>query len=454
MGYQFFMMMIPFILSPYLARVFGPENIGRTSFISNINNYFILFASLGVSVYGNREIAFVRNDKKKLSQIFMDIFFVHFIVGSIIFVIYLFFCFYYKNDQILYLISSLNILATIVDISWFYAGIEKFKITIFRNVLMKVCCIILIFLFVHSHLDIGLYLFINASTLLIGQLLTWIALTQYITFVKPDHRKILYHLKQMIILFVPIVAMNIYHQMDKTLLGIMSTNAELGFYVYAERIIAIPVALFSVVSTVMMPRISHVTHQKQYEQQNQYINIMFKLNIFLSIGSFFGLLAISHIFVELFFGIDFYKVSDIVKCLSLTLPIIGFSNVIGNGYLLPNKKDNIWILSLVVGGIVNLVADMFLIRYWYALGAAWGTVLAELSVLIVQFILCKNNFDWKVVFKYVFRNIISGIVMFLIVYQILFHGETWQFLILSVSIGFIVYAFLSFLISKILNKEV
>ena len=125
-----------------------------------------------------------------------------------------------------------------------------------------------------------------------------------------------------------------------------------------------------------------------------------------------------------------------------------------NGYLLPNKKDNIWILSLVVGGIVNLVADMFLIRYWYALGAAWGTVLAELSVLIVQFILCKNNFDWKVVFKYVFRNIISGIVMFLIVYQILFHGETWQFLTLSVCIGFIVYTFVSFLISKILNKEI
>lgn len=93
MGYQFFMMIIPFILSPYLARVFGPENIGRTSFISNINNYFILFASLGISVYGNREIAFVRNDKKKLSQIFMDIFFVHFIVGSLIFVIYLFFLF-------------------------------------------------------------------------------------------------------------------------------------------------------------------------------------------------------------------------------------------------------------------------------------------------------------------------------------------------------------------------
>ena len=113
-------------------------------------------------------------------------------------------------------------------------------------------------------------------------------------------------------------------------------------------------------------------------------------------------------------------------------------------YFVNSLKDNIWILSLVVGGIVNLVADMFLIRYWYALGAAWGTVLAELSVLIVQFILCKNNFEWKVVFKYVFRNIISGIVMFLIVYQILFYGENWQFLILSVSIGFVIYTFLSF----------
>lgn len=108
--------------------------------------------------------------------------------------------------------------------------------------------------------------------------------------------------------------------------------------------------------------------------------------------------------------------------MSLSLPIIGFSNVIGNGYLLPNKKDNIWILSLVAGGIVNLVADMFLIRYWYALGAAWGTVLAELFVLIVQFILCKNNFDWKVVFKYIFINSFSGIIMFLIIYQIVYDG--------------------------------
>ena len=73
--YQILTIIIPLITTPYLSRVLGAENIGIYSFTISITTYFILFGSLGVAMYGQREIAYVQNDIKKRSKIFFEIFF-------------------------------------------------------------------------------------------------------------------------------------------------------------------------------------------------------------------------------------------------------------------------------------------------------------------------------------------------------------------------------------------
>ena len=66
--YQVLVMIIPLITTPYLSRTLGAEKIGIYSYTISIITYFILFGSLGIAMYGQREIAYVQDNRKKKKQ--------------------------------------------------------------------------------------------------------------------------------------------------------------------------------------------------------------------------------------------------------------------------------------------------------------------------------------------------------------------------------------------------
>lgn len=60
-----------FVTFPYVSRILGVDGIGLVSFVDNTVNYFLLFATMGISLIGVREIATVLNDRGKCNQIFL-----------------------------------------------------------------------------------------------------------------------------------------------------------------------------------------------------------------------------------------------------------------------------------------------------------------------------------------------------------------------------------------------
>ena len=72
---QIVTLVLPFITVPYLTRVIGKDGIGTYSYTSSIIQYFILFGTIGLSLYGTREIAYVRNNKKQNKYILYPNFF-------------------------------------------------------------------------------------------------------------------------------------------------------------------------------------------------------------------------------------------------------------------------------------------------------------------------------------------------------------------------------------------
>ena len=61
--YQVFTLVTPLITAPYLARVLGADGIGLYSYTESVASYFLLFAALGISTYGQREIAYTQDDR-------------------------------------------------------------------------------------------------------------------------------------------------------------------------------------------------------------------------------------------------------------------------------------------------------------------------------------------------------------------------------------------------------
>ena len=147
--YQLLTFIIPLITTPYISRVLGVENVGIYSYTYSVVYMFMLAGMLGINNYGNRSIAAVRDDKEQMSRSFASIYLLQLgvcLVALIGYSIYLvFFCKEYKTIAV---IQGLFLLSVCFDINWFYFGIEKFKLTIFRNLIIKLSSLALIFIFV------------------------------------------------------------------------------------------------------------------------------------------------------------------------------------------------------------------------------------------------------------------------------------------------------------------
>lgn len=128
--YQILTVIIPFITAPYISRVIGDYGIGVYSYTNSIQTYFALFAALGTSSYGIREIARVRNDGDKRSKLFWEIELLSVITTLIMVGLWCLIILFSKQYKVYYFILTFNILVCAADISWFYAGLEQFKYTV------------------------------------------------------------------------------------------------------------------------------------------------------------------------------------------------------------------------------------------------------------------------------------------------------------------------------------
>lgn len=81
--YQVLILLLPLVTTPYVSRVLGAENIGIYSYTTSLSAYFILFGSLGIALYGQREIAYKQGNKKEYSKTFWEILTLRFITMMI-----------------------------------------------------------------------------------------------------------------------------------------------------------------------------------------------------------------------------------------------------------------------------------------------------------------------------------------------------------------------------------
>jgi len=450
--YQILVMILPLITVPYISRVVGAEGIGIYSYTISITTYFITFGSLGVALYGQREVAVNQDNKKKYSKLFYEINLLRLITLSISMILF-FLVFVLGNNQysIYYKILLLEIFASIFDISWFFQGHEDFKRTVIRNILVKLISIICIFIFVKSPSDVWIYLLIYTLSILIGNLSLWLYLPQYLVKVDLKELNLVQHIKPTIALFIPQIAVQVYTLLDKTMIGtIIADKSEVGYYDQAQKVIKLMLTIITSMGTVMMPRVAYTYFKGDKEKVNKYINNSFKLVFMLSIPMIFGVFLIADQFVPFFFGEGYESVSLLMKVISPILLFIGMSNVTGTQYLLATKKTTKYTVSVICGAITNFILNMLLIPNYGALGASIGTVVAEFMVTFVQLLFVRKDIDIISQFKSSFIYIIASLIMFVVVYLIgLFMSNSLLSMIIQILVSFIIY----FLILMLVKDE-
>ena len=409
----------PLITFPYISRVLMATGNGKVATASAVITYFNMFASLGIPTYGIRACAKVRDDKEKLNKTFSSIYSLQVITFSIAIIAYAIYLFLFvKDNKLIAPLQLIYVTSGLFDIGWLFFGLEQFKLTVARNTLIKISTVIFMFVFVHKPSDLWKYTLIMSAGTLFSQAYLWFYVKKFVSFKRCSIKEIACNIKPVLILFIPVLAYSIYKVMDKIMLGNMSSYDQVGFYNNAEKIINIPMGIITALGTVMLPRMSNIVANGDKKRVDDYIRISAKLVTLLSSAIAFGLMGVSSVLAPVFFGDEFIACGNIMRLLSVTVFFIAWANVIRTQYLIPNKRDSIYLTSTMIGAILNLIINWMLIPKYQANGAAFGTIVAEFSVMLVQMIAVKNELPMR---KYIMSYspiLVIGFIMAVLVDRI------------------------------------
>ena len=420
--YNLLTLLLPLLTTPYLSRVLGVENIGIYGFTNSIVTYFVLFGCLGTTLYGQREIAYVQDDKEKQSKVFYEIFFVKLISMFISILLYGFSFCIDGTLSLYYQILLIYLVANVFDISWYLQGIEEFDKTVIRNLIVKVLSIILIFVLVKKTDDLWIYFTIFAGSELLGNITMWIYVPKYLN--KPNFKKLNLkkHLKPILMLFIPQIAIKVYTVLDKTMIGVISGNMnDVGFYEQGQNIVRALIVIITAYGTVMASRIAYTYKNSDKKETIKYLKSSFRFSWLLGIPLMLGTIAVADKLVPWFFGDGYDPVSNIIKFTSPLIIAIGLNNVLGMQYLVPIGRQKDFTTAVVIGALSNFVLNNILIRLFGTIGAVIASVLAETIILIYELYVTRKEFNWLMIFNGVFKYLIAGIIMFIVIYNIELH---------------------------------
>ena len=416
--YQILILALPFITSPYVSRVLGAEGLGVYSYSRSVAYYFVLVSMLGVLNYGNRSIARCRDNKIELDKEFSGIVTVHVIVSLICIIAYILYAAFIAKEQLYALMQMAYVLSGLFDITWFYHGIEKFKLTVARNTPIKIITVVLVFAFVRDTDDLWIYCVIMSASILLSQIILWLPLRKHVHYSFPAKNKIIKHMKPMLILFIPTIAISLYKYMDKIMIGLLSNKTQLGYYENAENIVGVLTSIIGSLGTVMLPQMANLTANKRMEQFYRYIKISMRYVMILALAMSFGLAGIAKVFAPVFWGTTFEASGSLIQVLVITVPFVSFANVIRTQFLLPQEKDLEYMISVIAGAVVNLTANALLIPKCGAVGASFATVFAEGTVCFIQSIAVRRDLPICSYIKDIVPFGVLGLFMFVIVYNI------------------------------------
>lgn len=438
--YQLFLIIVPLITAPYLARTLLPEAVGINSYVSSVVQIFGLLGLIGLNNYSIREIAYAREDKEKLNKVFSELFFLRwicFIITTIIYLIYA--CF--SEYQMYFIVQLIAVFGIFVDISWLYAGLEEFKMTVMRSFIVKIINVINIFLFIHGPEDLYLFMFISSVYSVIGNLILYTGVRKRVGKITTKNLNIKRHLGPTIKLFAPQVASLVYLQCDKIMVKFLSSHvSDVGFYDQAERIVKIPLALITALSSVMLPRVANEFSKQNKENIKKYVNTAFRFSLMIALPLMFGIIAISYTMIPWFLGEGYEKVIHVMMTVSPIVLFISLSSVSGTQYLTAVNKTKILTISYIVGATLNIMANCILIPKLGPVGAACGTVVAEFTVFLIQIINIKEIIKVKEILKISIKYFISGICMLICCILVgNYFGSTILSTLLQVIIGITVY---------------
>lgn len=442
--YQIIVLVIPFIVAPFLTRWFGSEALGSFNYAGTYSTYFTLLAGLGIGNYGVRLVASKKNDPTGLRKSFWSLYVMHIFVASLALAFYILFAFFFPETNQFYFIAIITVAAAIFDTTWLFTGLENFRRIVVCNLIVKLVATTLVFVFIRKPSDIYLYAYISAGGTILPYLLLLPWIVRHIKPIKITFRECTSHLKPLLTLFVGVVAITIYTVFDKTLLGLFGLINEVAYYNYADKIIEIVKMIINVSIIVSFPRVCALVEEGKEDEAKKYVDVCTEFISLIGIGAMAGLLALGKEIAVIYYGPGFAASGVMLMWMSVLPYLVGTNNIRVSLYMVPHHKDALLTLTYVAAAALNVGSSVLFIYLMGFNGVIVGSIIAEASNFVVLSFFSRKFVSIKKTLLTLVPYLLCGGLMFLVLFLIqkVWPGSVIQMLTIF-AIGLLIYLLLS-----------
>ncbi|WP_290707879.1 oligosaccharide flippase family protein, partial [Flavihumibacter sp. CACIAM 22H1] len=255
--------LIPLLITPYFVRISGVENYGHLTIASTIVQYYFLFVGFNLDIFGTAEIAVLKDDQKKSSILFWQLFHARillFIIATLLFIPVLCWFYYTEKDIFLLAVTYLGLLGYTITPLWFYQGVEEFSRLFIGIAVGKLLFAVIILLFVHEPADYWYFnLGISLSHIITGLFLTIGAIRLFkLTYHAFQLKESLQFLKNKFSLFRGGTILQFNYNFNITLLSILLPLQAFGIFMAANKLVLVAYSMVALPSTKAFSPTFHV----------------------------------------------------------------------------------------------------------------------------------------------------------------------------------------------------
>ncbi len=383
----------PVLVFPYIARILGPHGLGNAHFALQFSKYFVTVASLGIPIYGMREVAKVKHKKEKLNKLVSELLMLNIItafISTLVYVVVLFSSGTLQDNVDLFAVAALQVLLGFLAIDWLFAGLEDFKIITIRSLAIRLITVVFLLFFVKTEGDVFPYLLISILSILSGHLWNLFYAYTKVNF-SFKNLNLRHHLKPILIIFLMNVCIAMYTIFDTVWVGFLSTAASVGMYISAIKLSKIGIPIVSALGTVLLPRSARTFAANIQNPAHLQTSFNFIVDLAMPIGV--GMFLLAPELLQVFSGDAFADAVTAMRLLSFLPLFIGLSNLFGMQILSASGNDILVLKSVFIGMVIHILLNLILVPMYAHDGAALAIVTTELLVTLVTYHFAYQKFS-------------------------------------------------------------
>lgn len=383
-----------FVTFPYVSRVLGVDKIGLVNFVDNTVNYFLLFATLGVSLLGVREIAGAKNDVEQQSKIFSNVLGMNLLFTALTLIIYIAAILLvprFHQSSELFFIGTAKIIFTVFLVEWFFTGTENFKYITIRSLIVKLLYVISVFIFIKSEVDYKLYFILTVGVVVVNAIINMVYVNNFVKFSIHDCFSGGY-IRQNIVLGIYTIMTSMYITFNVMFLGLVSNDTQVGYYTTAFKLYSVVLGLFSAFTNVMLPRMSSLLANGERERFNELVAKSFS-----AMSTFIVPLIMCSIVMapQIIYVLSGPGYEGAILPMRIIMPaalFVGIAQVLAVQIIMPMKYDKVLLVASAIGAMVSLMINFSLVGRLQCVGTAIVLICSEMSVAItyIYFIIRKR----------------------------------------------------------------